>query len=528
MGFWRNIRGHSVFMVPGQSFSATIDKYEAEHGKLPGPLRQAHARAATGRDSKMWTRGRENTQRIETLVRRMRAAEKAGQMSPGDVGRRLGMNTGSVRKANAVMKASAPLPKTSPEFDAAFAKFSKEWDSDPQNADFPGLVRAAKKDGAGALYQVIDHMAGTSYPAHAAPAMRARMSNMHKDFMKFLDDPATVAAAERLAQETHMGSKRIEWDDKESYKRVRAAYEAAGGKHSGDDEALFTAMDGNRNFWGARQGQSPIRRFSGRGTKGAIRRAMNAKRANVSPWEESIAPEELSGNNPDLSARTRDALKYALESGDFTPDETKKLKAELDSRKNDRPLDDELRLIRAAGMEKHGWGGEDYYDYPFGDYDPYWATTKKIMKSLGEKKFPLLKEQIRLQEEESADFDRKNAMFLKYSKKQGDKKMKESNVQPYMGGHMGDHGKQAERLMRNQWPTGNAVKGTKSPHGFGEPSSSMEMLKKHMADRFRNMSTTTGRPGAFKDGVKPQGGTAETATGMKPGGTANPDWLKGE
>jgi hypothetical protein len=77
MGFWRTVRGHAVFMVPGESFGDTMDAYEAKYGKLPGDLRKQHGEAATGKQGGHGGAMRQRVMgaRSRALVNRMRALQ---------------------------------------------------------------------------------------------------------------------------------------------------------------------------------------------------------------------------------------------------------------------------------------------------------------------------------------------------------------------------------------------------------------------------------------------------------------------
>ena len=371
MGFWRNIRGHSVFMVPGESFGKTMDTYEKKYGKLPGPLRQAHAQAVTGRYA------RQQRDRIARPdVQSMRHAE-----------------------------------------------FAKAFDADLKK------MKGGDFESGGPL-------------SPRERAERRRIRKEPNDGMTTSDRQGEEMVTERVAG---MSDKELT----DLWAKV---------KHEKGNLSRDVAAEMKRR--GASGGPRDMR--------GAVKRAS----ANRNPDEMHTA------------AFTASAYGRSL-------------------------VDENGKRPRANS--KTGWSSTGEPSEPFTQ-----KVIDHVTKATGADLSSL-----------NADDRRRlalNAILamerLSMLRRDGlptppglRKKMKESHAQ-------------AERVMRNNWEAGNTNTGTKSPHGFGEPSSSMEMLKKHMADRFRAMSTTTGRPGAFKDGVKPEGGSAESATGMKPGGTANSDWLK--
>ena len=361
MGFWRNIRGHSVFLPVGKQFSEVMDDYEGKYGKLPGPVRMAQAKAATGRYHSVSALVRRGVQSanarqvgskrglprpspvpkrgLDELFRRQRAqiAEKRAGMIQGPPGKpkrgidevfgprgkgrgldevsgtrgpnssmiqgppgkpkrgidelyrrqmpdnssdpkwrkrveeleNEGMTTSDAQSAADVEWSKKGPRRTSeaPAYDrrAAAARkemesdayksfsgklstFESKWEKGEWDADFPALVTAAKASGPHALHQVADQMMGVSYPAGAAGRERSRRDALGEDFRRFLDDPAMVKAAKAVAK----GASPLEWDDEATSKRIRSAYTAAGGRYSGDDDALFTAMDSVPEFWKAR------------------------------------------------------------------------------------------------------------------------------------------------------------------------------------------------------------------------------------------------------------------------------------
>lgn len=513
MGFWRTVRGHSVFMIPGKSFTETMDKYEAKYGKLPGPVRQAQAKAMTG----SYKRSGMNQE-----MRRRGSKPGSQQIEMGD-------------------------PKNLPSPGEDLQKWAKDsgWkyskNGDIERMEWNGASITRKGDGAWriSLFQPPFATAFIGQNKDAGKAIeRAVAATRNPDDYKW-SGPGTkdgkrlrggLLGERRVSDVRGVGkgiARRIMRDNSSDPKWRKRVQEL-------EDEGLSTS---------------------------------DAQSAADVEWSKKGAKSTGSGDPVvDYWEQTRDTKRIAQLLGRKSEDEKKPSKGTPPPPQAKDTSDKDFRKsVRvAAKAEAPGWyprtGKSGEYGLSKGEWeitkesdgkwlvhrwagDIHWRHDKHetLSGAVGQAR-SLAKEYGRpLKEGGSYGYDKPHSDKKKHKKHKkapkGYHRMPDGSLMKdedhssevteghYRGGILGDNAKGSQKMMNDYRHAGMSHSGKKGKDGFGEPNAMREKLKKHMHDKMKSMSIT-GQAGALANAKGTGADVGSTLMGKKPMREADTgDWL---